>query len=118
MTKAATRVSISLQAALLDLIAAALLAGIVPAWFVLDRWMAREIEARAWRDVELAPALLADRNRAVGDALMMHAKDVAHAPALVAALTQRDRDRAVRAADQAARALQQNPILVNESGVA
>ena len=32
MTKAATRVSISLQAALLGLIAAALLAGIVPAF--------------------------------------------------------------------------------------
>jgi signal transduction histidine kinase len=111
-------ISISLQAALLALIGLALLAGVVPAGIRLDRWVAREVEVRAWRDVELAPAIFADRNRAVGDALMMHAKDVAHTPALVAALAQRDRAQAQRVADDAARVMQHSAVLVDGTGAA
>jgi signal transduction histidine kinase len=110
--------SISLQAALLGLIGVALLAGIVPAGILLDRWLAREVEARAWRDVQLAPGILADRNRAVGDALMMHAKDVAQTPALVTAVAQQNRTQAIRIADHAARAMQRSAVLIDSNGTA
>jgi signal transduction histidine kinase len=107
---------ISLQSTLLLLVAVALLAGIVPAGLVLDRLLAQEVEARAARDLALAPRLLADRNKAVGDAMMMHAKDVAHTPALIGAFAQQDRELALRAADDAARALKHAAILVDERG--
>jgi signal transduction histidine kinase len=111
-------VSISLQAALLLLLGIALLAGIIPAGIVLDRWLAKEVEARARHDIELAPAILADRDRAVSDALMMHAKDVAHTPALVTALGQGNREQALRIADGAARAMQRSAVLVDATGTA
>jgi signal transduction histidine kinase len=108
--------SISLQSTLLALVAVALLAGIVPAGLALNRWLAEEVEARAARDIALAPMVLADRNKAVGDAMMMHAKDLAHTPALIAALVQQDRARALRVADDAARALKHTAVLIDERG--
>ena len=108
--------SISLRAALPALLAVALLMGVIPAGFVLDRWLQQEIEARAWRDVALAPAILADRNRTTADAVMMHAKDVAHAPPLVAAMAAGDHARAAIAADDAARSLKHSAILIDRAG--
>jgi signal transduction histidine kinase len=110
------RFSVSIQTAVLALVAVALLAAVVPAGLFLDRWLARELEARAWRDVALAPAILADRNVAIGDALMMHAKEVAHSPELVAALVGRDPERAMRVVQDAARALNHMPLLVGPDG--
>ncbi|HEU0079639.1 MAG TPA: hypothetical protein VFQ76_18420, partial [Longimicrobiaceae bacterium] len=103
---------VSLQVALLALVAAAFLAGIVPAGLTLERWVARELEARVRADLALAPRLLADRNAAVGDAIMMHAKDVAHAPGLAAAVASGDRAAAVRGADEVARSFDSHPVLV------
>lgn len=47
----------------------------------------------ARRDLALAPRVLSDRTNAIGDALMMHAKDLAHDPALIDAMERRDRAR-------------------------
>ncbi|MEW5930072.1 MAG: ATP-binding protein [Gemmatimonadota bacterium] len=105
-----------LQAALLALVAAAFLAGIVPAGATLDRWVGRELEARVRADLALAPRLLADRNAAVGDAIMMHAKDVAHAPGLAEAVAAGDRAAAVRRADEVARSFDSHPVLVGPDG--
>jgi signal transduction histidine kinase len=118
MAEAAAKHSrgVSLQVALLALVAAAFLAGIVPAGLTLERWAARELEARVRADLSLAPRLLADRNAAVGDAIMMHAKDVAHAPGLAAAVAAGDRAAAVRGADGVARSFNSHPVLVGPDG--
>lgn len=92
---------LSLRRALLLLIGTALLAGIVPAGLVIDRRLAREVEARARDDLAQAPRLLADRNMAQAEAMIMHAKDVARAAGLAEALARGDRAAAVRAADAA-----------------
>ena len=107
---------ISLQLALLLLVAAAFLAGIVPAGMMLERWVAREMEARVRADLALAPRLLADRNAAVGDAAMMHAKEVAHIPALAALLAGGSRDAAVRAAEDVARAFHSGGVVIGRDG--
>jgi signal transduction histidine kinase len=111
-----SRFTVSIQFAVLALLGLALLVAIVPAGLVLDRWLARELESRAWRDVGLAPAILEDRNKAIVDALMMHAKEVAGSRTLIAAMRAQDRDHALRAALDAARALNHAPIVVAADG--
>lgn len=78
--------TIPLSRALAGTVAIAILAGLVPAGIVLDRRLVASLEARARSDLELAPRLLADRNAAYSDAIMMHAKEFAHAPGLAEAL--------------------------------
>ncbi|MEP6835070.1 MAG: HAMP domain-containing sensor histidine kinase [Gemmatimonas sp.] len=91
----------SLQRALLLLIATALLAGIVPGGVLIDRRLAREVEARARRDLAQAPQLQADRDLSQKDATLMHAREVALAPKLPDALVRGERNVAVRAAEDA-----------------
>jgi signal transduction histidine kinase len=107
---------IPLQLALLVLVAAAFLAGMVPAGVMLERWVARELESRVRADLALAPRLLADRNAAVGDAVMMHAKDVAHAAGLGAAVAGGDREAAVRGAEDVARTFHSGGVVVGPDG--
>jgi signal transduction histidine kinase len=92
---------VSLQRTLLLLIVTALLAGIVPAGVVIDRRLAREVEARAHDDLAQAPRLLADRNMALAEAMLMHAKEVARAPGLADAMARGDRAVATRIAEAA-----------------
>lgn len=80
--------TIPLSRALAGTVAIAILAGLVPAGIVLDRRLVTSLEARARSDLELAPRLLADRNAAYSDAIMMHAKEFAHAPGMAEALNQ------------------------------
>jgi signal transduction histidine kinase len=108
--------SLSVQSAVLALLGVALLAGVLPAGLVLERWLARELEARARRDVDLAPAILADRNAAIGDALMMHAKDVAATRELGDALAAGDTERAQRLVRDAAGALNHGAVLTDRAG--
>jgi signal transduction histidine kinase len=110
------RFSVSVQAAVLGLVAIALVAAVLPAGLVLDRWLARELEARAWRDLALAPAILADRNRSIGDALMMHAKEVAQAPGVAWWLEAGEGELALRAVQDMAHGLNHNPVLVDAAG--
>jgi signal transduction histidine kinase len=86
----------SLQWTLLFLIAAALLTGIIPAGVALDRRIMREFEERVREDLARAPGLLLDHHTAVSDALMMYAKELAHAPGLPEALDRGDREGALR----------------------
>ena len=79
--------TIPLSRALAGTVAIAILAGLVPAGIVLDRRLVASLEARARSDLALAPRLLADRNATYADAIMMHAKEFAHAPGLAEALS-------------------------------
>ncbi len=108
--------SLSLRRALLLLIGTALLAGIVPAGVVIDRWLAREVEARARDDLAQAPRLLADRNLALAATMVMHAKEVARAPGLAAALARGDRAAAVRAVEAARDGFGDAAVLVTATG--
>jgi hypothetical protein len=92
---------LTLQRAILGAVGAALLAGLVPAGVVLDRRLASALERRARDDLALAPQLFADRVAATSDALMMHAKDLAHAPGLADAVAGGDRARAIRLVEDA-----------------
>lgn len=107
---------LSLRRALLLLIGTTLLAGIVPAGVVIDRRLAREVEARARADLAQAPRLLADRNTALAATMVMHAKDVARAPGLATALARGDRDAAVRAAEAARDGFGDAAIVVTAAG--
>ena len=85
---------LTLQRAILFAVGAALFAGLVPAGIVLDQRLAAALERRARDDLALAPQLFADRVAAMSDALMMHAKDLAHVPGLADAVAAGDRARA------------------------
>lgn len=92
---------LTLQRAILFAVGAALFAGSLPAGIVLDRRLASALEQRARNDLALAPQLFADRVAATSDALMMHAKDLAHAPGLAQAVAAGDRARAIRLVEDA-----------------
>jgi signal transduction histidine kinase len=92
---------LNLQRAILGAVVAALLAGIVPAGVVLDRQLASALEQRARDDLAHAPQLFKDRVAATSDALMMHAKDLAHLPGLAEAVASGNRLRAIRLVDDA-----------------
>ena len=92
---------LTLQRAIVGALGAALLAGIVPAGIALDRRLAAALERRARDDLALAPRLFADRVAASSDALMMHAKDLAHVPGLAQAVASGDRVQAIRLVEQA-----------------
>ncbi|MGK7312223.1 MAG: ATP-binding protein [Candidatus Longimicrobiales bacterium M2_2A_002] len=67
-------------------LAGAMAIALIPAGVVLDRTLATRLEASARADLERAPMVLKDRNAARGDALMMHAQEVAGTPGLAEAL--------------------------------
>lgn len=107
---------VSLQRALLLLVATALFAGIVPAGVVIDRRLKREVEARARDDMAQAPRLLADRNEVQVEAMVMHAKDVARAAGLAEAMRRGDRAAAVRAAEGARAGFGERAVVVSSNG--
>ena len=92
---------LNLQRAILGAIVAALLAGIIPAGFALDRRLAAALDQRARDDLALAPQLFNDRTASTADALMMHAKDLAHLPGLADAVASGNRLLAIRLVDAA-----------------
>ncbi|MBA3969570.1 MAG: hypothetical protein H0X52_05670, partial [Gemmatimonadetes bacterium] len=106
---------LSLQRALLMLIATALLAGIIPAGVALDRQIARELEDRAYRELALAPRVLADRNKAIHDALVMGAEKLARAPGMAEALHRGDRA-AARGVLETQRGSLGQPVVVDAEG--
>jgi signal transduction histidine kinase len=81
---------LTLQRALLGTIALALLVGIVPAGFALDRTLVSALLAKARTDLEMAPGVLADRTASRVDMLRMHAADFARIPGLADALVRGD----------------------------
>jgi signal transduction histidine kinase len=108
--------SLTLQRALLATVGLAILAGIVPAGIALDRRLANALEARARTDLALAPRVLADRSAANSDAMMMHAKDFAHADGLADALLQHDRVRALAVAEASRASVGEIAVIVDAAG--
>lgn len=92
---------ISLLPALLLLLGGVLLVAFVPAGVLLDRRLEAELERAAREELAVAPRVIADRNAARSDALMMHAKDLAAVPDVVAGIRDGDAVAAVRAAEDA-----------------
>ncbi|NIP56529.1 MAG: hypothetical protein GWM92_00370, partial [Gemmatimonadetes bacterium] len=80
----------SLQRALLILVALVLVAGLVPAGILMDRRLESALETRARRDLAVAPRVLEDRLSMQADARMMHAKDAAGIDGLGSALSAGD----------------------------
>jgi signal transduction histidine kinase len=109
---------LSFQRTLLVLIGLAVLAGTVPAGLVLDRWLAGALEARARADLAASPRMLADRNAAIGVAMVMEAEAIASSPDLSRALMSGDRNaaREVLATSQAAAG--EGALLVGRDGSA
>jgi signal transduction histidine kinase len=106
----------SIQRALLLLLALALLAGLVPAGIVLDRRLASALTAKAREDLALAPRLLADRESMSSDGLSMHAKDLASTPGLEDAFSRADRARAVGLIESARSYAGEQSVLVGPDG--
>ena len=92
---------ISLQPALLLLLGGVVLVALVPGGILLDRRLAIELERASREELAVAPRVIADRNAARSDALMMHAKDLAAAPTVVNAFRAGNPEIAVRAAEDA-----------------
>ena len=95
----------TLQRALLAVILLALVAGLVPAGASLHRRLEEELLARTRAELAVAPRVLADREAAISDAMMMHAKEVASAPPLSAAVRRGDRREAERLVATSAKSL-------------
>jgi signal transduction histidine kinase len=93
-------VRLTLQRALLGTIAGALLVGIVPAGFALDRTLVSALLAKARADLEMAPGVLADRTASRADMLRMHASDFARLPGLADAIARGDRVTVQRIVEQ------------------
>ncbi|MBC7843383.1 MAG: HAMP domain-containing histidine kinase [Gemmatimonadaceae bacterium] len=98
------------------LIATALVAGIVPAGLIIDRRLARELESRARDELTQAPRLVADRQEAGSEGLVMHARDVARAAGLVAAMVKGDSAAAVRIVRAARGSFGDGTVLVTSAG--
>ncbi|MGH7718954.1 MAG: ATP-binding protein [Gemmatimonadaceae bacterium] len=107
----------SLQRALLLLIAVVLLAGVIPAGIALDHRLKAGLEEKSREDLGLAPRVMAERARARGDVLMMHAKDLASTAGLAEALDATDRPRALRLLRQAHSVAGEEALLVASDGV-
>jgi signal transduction histidine kinase len=78
---------ITLRQTLLIGLALALVVAVVPAGLALDRSLGTRLAASAREDLSRAPMVLKDRNTARGDALMMHAQEVAATEGLARALS-------------------------------
>ncbi len=93
--------SVSLYRILLFLLIGVFVGALVPAGIALDRRLSSELERKARDDLAMAPKIMADRNATVGSALMMHAKEMAQAEGMAAALASADTGRASRLAEAA-----------------
>ena len=91
---------VSLQRALLLLVAAVLLIGIVPAGLLLDRRLVGALEQSVRDDLSLAPLVLRDRFQNLAGARMMHAREVSLDARLATAVERGDSARAVSLAAQ------------------
>jgi signal transduction histidine kinase len=107
---------LTLRRTLLLGLAAALMVALIPAGLVLDRILATRLEEAARADLERAPMLLTDLNAALGDALMMHAREAANAVGLAQALASGRTDAALRLLVGVI-PVGEEPVLVSRDGV-
>ena len=85
-----------MRRALLGSLVLAILVGTVPAGIALHHRLSKALLETALRDLSLAPRVLSDRTAAMGDALMMHAKELVHDERLSAAVMRGDRASALQ----------------------
>jgi signal transduction histidine kinase len=104
--------AVPLRAVLLFAIVLVLLVSFGSAGVVIDRRLERMLIDRARDGLALAPRILADRQTATGDALMMHAKELAHAPGLAELLARGARERARDVAERARNGYADEAVLV------
>jgi signal transduction histidine kinase len=84
---------------------------------VLEERLAASLEDRARRDLLLAPRILRDRDVATADAMMMKAKDFAHAAGLADAIRRNDRAALLRVIEAARPLIGDGvPIIIGPSG--
>ncbi len=102
---------ISLQRALLLLIAVVLVAALVPAGIALDRRLAFELGQRTKDELKLAVRIMTDRSAGRAAAMMMHAKELAHLEGLSQAVIRGNRGAAVRTVETAAQAYRESGML-------
>jgi signal transduction histidine kinase len=92
------KMKISLQHALLFLVAGVLLVGMIPAGLLLDRRLVAALEQSVRDDLSLAPLVLADRFQGLAGMRMMHARDVSVDAGVANALQRGDSVSAVSSA--------------------
>jgi signal transduction histidine kinase len=107
---------LTLQRALLGVIAVALVVGLVPAAIALDRRVVDALIANARTDLEVAPGVLADRTTSHAVMLSMKAESFAGAPALADALVRQDTIAVRRLADSARSSLSGEPVVIARDG--
>lgn len=108
--------TMSIKRALLMLVATVLVAAVVPAGFLVERRLGRALVERARADLATAPMVLEDRMASIRDVRMMHARDLALAPGLAAAVAGADMDRATTILTDAARPFGEEPVLILPGG--
>lgn len=106
----------SLQRSLIVLFAVVLIAAVIPAGMVVERRLEAEIEEQVRADLVMAPALVEERRRQLGDAIMMHAKEIASAPGLADALLRGDEAAALRRVEEARAGYGEQSILLTPDG--
>jgi signal transduction histidine kinase len=107
---------VSLQRALVLLIAFVLLVALLPAGLLLERRLAGAIEAQTRRDLALAPELLSESRAQAADAMMMHAKEIAQTAGLADALLGGDESGAARIVESARGGYGEEAVLVAPDG--
>ncbi|MDH3270614.1 MAG: HAMP domain-containing histidine kinase [Gemmatimonadota bacterium] len=93
---------VSLKSSLMGLVLLVLLLGLVPAGLLLDRRLVGALEQGVRDDLSTAPLVLRDRWQNQAGARMMHAREMALDPVLVAALIAGDPAAAMLRAEQIA----------------
>jgi len=106
----------TIQRALLILLAAVLVAAIVPAGLLLERRLERAIEMEVRRELAAAPGVVAESRSQSADGLMMHAKEIAAAPGLADALMRGDFEHAHQLAESARGGYGQESVLIAANG--
>jgi signal transduction histidine kinase len=106
----------SLNRALLILVATVLVAAVVPGGLLVERRLGRALVARTRAEVATAPMVLKDRMAAARDARMMHAREIAHAAGLADALALGDLQGAQAIVSRAAEPFTEEPLLVLPDG--
>lgn len=108
--------TVSLQRALLLLIAFVLLVALLPAGLLLEHRLADTIEAQTRQDLAVAPSLIAESRAQSRDAMMMHAKEIASTAGLADALMAGDDAGAARIVESARGGYGEDAVLLDAAG--
>ena len=110
------RSAMPLLRALLVLLLLVLGAALIPAGIVLDRRLGADLRGWVRSDLVRGLRVVADREAARADVMMMHAKELAGTDGLGEALASGNRDRAAATVRTAGEALPEDPVLVAADG--